>query len=87
MGALGRSEEQSNYETTHDIYHKSTQREGAYHEQVAQLSRQKSHTSADKTSEAGNNHCFNHSVKVKFFLFNGKSRAALATKHGTLFVS
>ena len=52
VGALGGTKEQSDDETSHDIYDERTQRKCSRHEQVAQLSGQVTQAGADKAAHA-----------------------------------
>ena len=75
MRTFGGAKEQTYNKTTHDIYSEGPQGKCPHDEQIAQLARQKAHTGADKASQAGDKHCFNHNVKIRIFLFVSKSHA------------
>lgn len=75
MCAFGGTKKQTYNKTTHDIYREGAQGKCSHDEQIAQLARQESHTGADKASQAGDKHCFNHNVKIRIFLLGNKSHA------------
>jgi hypothetical protein len=83
--ALGQAQQRTYNKTTHDIYREGAQGKCSHDEQIAQLARQESHTCADKASQAGDKHCFNHNVKIRIFLLGNKPHATSQKKYGTGF--